>query len=283
MAVLSDQLRVYAKIYQPLVLVERLMDLAALTQIIVEVAQAAGSEIMQVYNSADFSIDHKEDQSPLTAADLRSHQTIVEALQVLTPHYPILSEESASIDFAERSQWQTYWLVDPLDGTREFIKRNDEFSVLIALIHEHEPVLGVVHAPALQKTWYASLGNGAYVQATQEEPQTLHTREPAELVTIVGSRSHAGDSLQEFLQQFAHYELISMGSILKACLVAEGNADYYPRLGLTSEWDTAAAQIIVEEAGGVMADLNGEALKYNSKDSLLNPYFIVSGRGKSFR
>ncbi|MFZ1387668.1 MAG: 3'(2'),5'-bisphosphate nucleotidase CysQ [Thiolinea sp.] len=259
------------------------MNLADLTQIIIEVAKAAGSEIMQVYNSADFTVDHKEDNSPLTAADLVSHQTIVEALQILTPNYPILSEESASVDFAERSQWQTYWLVDPLDGTREFIKRNGEFSVLIALIHEHESVLGVVHAPVLQKTWYASLGNGACIQVEQDEPQSIHTREPTELVTIVGSRSHAGDSLNEFLQQFEHYELISMGSILKACLVAEGNADYYPRLGLTSEWDTAAAQIIVEEAGGVMADLQGQALRYNAKESLLNPYFIVSGRAEYFR
>lgn len=259
------------------------MNLADLTQIIIEVAKTAGSEIMQVYNSTDFTVDHKEDNSPLTAADLVSHQTIVEALQILTPNYPILSEESASMDFAERSQWQTYWLVDPLDGTREFIKRNGEFSVLIALIHEHEPVLGVVHAPVLQKTWYASLGNGAYIQVEQDEPQSIHTREPTELVTIVGSRSHAGDSLNEFLKQFEHYELISMGSILKACLVAEGKADYYPRLGLTSEWDTAAAQIIVEEAGGVMADLQGQSLRYNSKESLLNPYFIVNGRAEYFR
>ena len=259
------------------------MNLADLTQIIIEVAKAAGSEIMQVYDSTDFTVDHKEDNSPLTAADLVAHQTIVEALQIFTPNYPILSEESASTDFVERSQWQTYWLVDPLDGTREFIKRNGEFSILIALIHEHEPVLGVVHAPVLQKTWYASLDNGAYIQVEQEEPQSIYTREPTELVTIVGSRSHAGDSLNEFLQQFEHYELISMGSILKACLVAEGKADYYPRLGLTSEWHTAAAQIIVEEAGGVMADLQGQALRYNAKESLLNPYFIVSGRAEYFR
>ncbi|SKA85093.1 3'(2'), 5'-bisphosphate nucleotidase [Thiothrix eikelboomii] len=253
------------------------MDLASLTLVIVELAQAAGAEIMQIYHSADFTVDRKQDNSPLTAADLVSHQTIVAALQELTPQYPILSEESATLDFAERSQWTTYWLVDPLDGTKEFIKRNGEFSVLIALIHQHEPVLGVVHAPALQKTWYASLGNGAYLQVAQAEPELLSTREPSELVTIVGSRSHAGDFLPAFLQQFENYELISMGSILKACLVAEGKADFYPRLGLTSEWDTAAAQIIVEEAGGAMQDLNGQALKYNSKDSLLNPHFIVSG------
>lgn len=259
-----------------------MMDLASLSLVIVELAQAAGTKIMQIYDTADFNVDHKQDNSPLTVADLVSHQTIVTALQELTPQYPILSEESAKLDFAERSQWQTYWLVDPLDGTKEFIKRNGEFSVLIALIHQHEPVLGVVHAPALQKTWYASLGNGAYLEVAQAEPEPLSTREPSDLVTIVGSRSHAGASLDEFVQQFENYELISMGSILKACLVAEGKADFYPRLGLTSEWDTAAAQIIVEEAGGTMLDLNGQALKYNSKDSLLNPHFIVSGSNHYF-
>lgn len=258
------------------------MDLEELSLAVVDIAQAAGLAIMQIYESADFEVEHKEDHSPLTAADLASHHTIVEALQILTPQYPILSEESAALPFAERSQWQTYWLVDPLDGTREFIKRNGEFSVLIALIHNHEPVLGVVHAPVLHKTWYASLGNGAYLCFKQNEPEPLQVRERGEVVTIVGSRSHAGESLNEFLKQFEHYELISMGSILKACLVAEGKADFYPRLGATSEWDTAAAQIIVEEAGGRMEDLQGQALRYNSKESLLNPHFIVSGNNYCF-
>lgn len=253
------------------------MDLEELTLAVVDIAQAAGQAILQIYESEAFSVEQKDDHSPLTAADLASHQIILEALQVLTPHYPILSEESASLPFAERSQWQTYWLVDPLDGTREFIKRNGEFSVLIALIHNNEAVLGVVHAPVLHKTWYASLGNGAYLQSAQNQVTALQVREPSELVTVVGSRSHAGDSLADFLRQFEQYELISMGSILKACLIAEGTADIYPRLGLTSEWDTAAAQIIVEEAGGTMQDLNGQVLQYNTKESLLNPHFIVRG------
>lgn len=261
----------------PLNLNELSMDLEELTLAVVDIAQAAGQAILQVYESADFNIEQKEDHSPLTAADLASHHTILEALQVLTPQYPILSEESATLPFTTRSQWQTYWLVDPLDGTREFIKRNGEFSVLIALIHKHEPVLGVVHAPVLHKTWYASLGNGAYLQSAQNEPEGLQVREPSEIITVVGSRSHAGDSLTDFLKQFEYYELLSMGSILKACLVAEGKADIYPRLGNTSEWDTAAAQIIVEEAGGSLLDLYGQALRYNTKESLLNPHFIVRG------
>lgn len=259
------------------------MNLERLSLVIVEVAKAAGIEIMQIYNTAaSVDVEHKQDDSPLTAADLASHRLIVDALQILTPNYPILSEESTASDFTERSQWSTYWLIDPLDGTREFIKHNGEFSVLIALIHQHQPVLGVVHAPALQKTWYASLGNGAYKQMAEDTPEAIHTRELGEVATIVGSRSHAGDSLVKFLQEFAHYELISMGSILKACLIAEGTADFYPRLGLTSEWDTAAAQIIVEEAGGSVCDFNGQALKYNTKESLLNPHFIVSGSTNYF-
>ncbi len=173
-----------------------------------------------------------------------------------------------------RCQWETYWLVDPLDGTREFIKKNGEFSVLIALIHQHHPVLGVVHAPAIATTWYASLGNGAFKQ-TGEHIVPLRVREAGDTLTVAGSRSHAGDSLKAFLARLGEHELVSMGSILKACLVADGRADIYPRLGLTSEWDTAAAQIIVEEAGGQMIQTDGSPMRYNTKDSLLNPHFLV--------
>ncbi len=257
------------------------MDLDALTQAICQVAYEAGAEIMQVYQSADFAVDSavesKEDRSPLTAADLASHRHIVQALHELTPQYPVLSEESVELPFAERSQWETYLLVDPLDGTREFLKRNGEFSVLIALIHQHEPVLGVVYAPVLDTFWYASLGNGAWKQEGDELPLPIMTRAVGEVPVIVGSRSHAGSSLQAFLDQLGEYELVSMGSILKACLVADGRADLYPRLGLTSEWDTAAAQIIVEEAGGSLQQVDGSALRYNTKPSLLNPHFLVAG------
>ena len=253
------------------------MNLENLTEVARAIAMEAGEKIMAIYDSADFGIEHKGDNSPLTAADLAAHHHIVAALQELTPEYPILSEESAKIPFAERQSWSTYWLIDPLDGTREFIKKNGEFSVLIALIHNHEPVLGVVHAPAIETSWFASLGNGAFKQ-TGDTVVALSARETPEKVTVVGSRSHAGESLKSFLGQIGEFELVSMGSILKACLVADGNADVYPRLGPTSEWDTAAAHIIVEEAGGYMTKTDGTALRYNTKDSLLNPYFLVYGK-----
>lgn len=252
------------------------MNLEVLTQAACALATEAGEKIMAVYNSADFSVETKKDDSPLTAADLASHHCIVDALREMTPEYPVLSEESADIPFAERSQWQTYWLVDPLDGTREFIKKNGEFSVLIALIHNNEPVVGVVHAPAIETTWYGSLGNGAFKQ-TGEHIVPLHVREPGEKLVVVGSRSHAGDSLKAFMAKIGEHELMSMGSILKACLVADGRADIYPRLGLTSEWDTAAAQIIVEEAGGQVTQTDMSPLRYNTKESLLNPHFLVFG------
>lgn len=254
------------------------MDLEQLSLAVREVAREAGEKIMAIYNADNFSVENKADDSPLTAADMASHRHIVASLEAMTPDYPVLSEESAERPYAERSQWQTYWLVDPLDGTKEFIKRNGEFSVLIALIHMNEPVLGVVHAPALATTWYASLGNGAFCQQGDHEPQALSTREPGEVLTIVGSRSHAGDSLQALLAKVGEHELVSMGSILKACMVADGRADLYPRLGPTSEWDTAAAQIIVEEAGGEMLQTDGAPLRYNTQASLLNPSFIVLGR-----
>lgn len=253
------------------------MDLETLMLAVGQIAREAGDKIMQIYTRADFSVESKPDDSPLTAADLASHQHILAALHELTPQYPVLSEESAAQPFAERSQWTTYWLVDPLDGTREFIKRNGEFSVLIALIHQHEPVLGVVHAPALDTTWFASLGNGAFRQVGDDEPVQLATREPSGVLTVVGSRSHAGTSLQGILDKIGEHELISMGSILKACLVADGRADLYPRLGNTSEWDTAAAQIIVEEAGGMMTQTDMSPLRYNTRESLLNPHFFVFG------
>jgi 3'(2'), 5'-bisphosphate nucleotidase len=252
------------------------MNLEKLTEAACAIACEAGEKIMAIYQTADFSVETKKDESPLTAADLAAHRCITAALKEMTPEYPVLSEESVNIPFAERRRWGTYWLVDPLDGTREFIKKNGEFSVLIALIHNHEPVLGVVHAPAIETTWYASLGNGAFKQ-TGEHVVPLRVREAGETLAVVGSRSHAGESLKAFLAKIGEHELVPMGSILKACLVADGRADIYPRLGLTSEWDTAAAQIIVEEAGGRITQTDMSPLRYNTKESLLNPHFLVFG------
>jgi len=244
---------------------------------VIAIAKAAGKAIMAVYDQG-FDVQRKDDNSPLTEADLAAHHLIVDGLEALQPAYPVISEESASIPFDTRRQWGTYWLVDPLDGTREFIKRNGEFTVNIALIHDHAPVLGVVYAPALGLLFYATRGGGAWRQLKEQPAQAIRARQfDATQVTVAGSRSHAGDRLLAFLDRIGPHMLISMGSSLKICLVAEGRADVYPRLGLTSEWDTAAAQCVLEEAGGQLFDTGRQTLRYNTKDSLLNPEFFATG------
>jgi len=190
----------------------------------------------------------------------------------------VLSEESEAIPYSERARWNTYWLVDPLDGTREFIKRNDEFTVNIALVHDHRPILGIVHAPALDTTYFATEGSGAFRQDGGEPPRAIQARRLGSRRPVVaGSRSHAGSRLGRFLENIGPHKHISMGSALKSCLVAEGTADLYVRLGPTSEWDTAAAQCVVEEAGGQVTDTAMRPLRYNVRDSLLNPEFFVFG------
>jgi 3'(2'), 5'-bisphosphate nucleotidase len=255
----------------------------ALINEVIKLSILAGERIMEIYDT-DFDVEKKSDNTPLTAADMAAHNTIVDGLSKLTPEIPILSEESASIPFAERSQWQRYWLVDPLDGTREFVKRNGEFTVNIALIDNHESILGVIYTPVSGVTYYAERGAGAFkISASSSAPDTANAKrihsstKIAERTLIAGSRSHRGDSLEAFLTRVGEYDIISMGSSLKSCLVAEGAADIYPRLGPTSEWDTAAAQCVVEEAGGCIIKTDGQALRYNTKDSLLNPHFLVIG------
>ena len=240
-------------------------------------ARQAGEKILEVYNT-EFSVEEKDDKSPLTAADMASHTTIVTRLETLTPDIPVLSEESAKIPYEERASWQTYWLIDPLDGTKEFIKRNGEFTVNIALIHAGVPVLGVVYVPVSGVTYAACEGKGTIKETPGEGEKPISVRKLSDgPVAVVGSRSHQGDSLKAFLARLGEHEIVSMGSSLKICLVAEGAADVYPRLGLTSEWDTAAAHCVVEQAGGSLTDLEMNRLRYNTKDSLLNPFFFVFG------
>ncbi len=244
---------------------------------LLQLARDAGAAILKIYDT-DFDIEHKQDNSPLTEADLASHHTIVSALERLTPEIPVLSEESSKIPFETRSSWSRYWLIDPLDGTREFVKRNGEFTVNIALIEGDRPTLGVVYAPVLDRLYYGSDNNGAWKQEGDGAATPIQALPKRQLPTrVVGSRSHAGDSLMRFLDNLGEHELVSMGSSLKICLVAEGAADIYPRLGPTSEWDTAAAQAVVEAAGGRVTTLDLKPLKYNTKDSLLNPHFLVFG------
>ena len=240
-------------------------------------AVKAGEAIIEIYESGDFGVDHKSDDSPLTKADLAAHKVIVDGLTQLTPEIPILSEESASIPFEERKQWNKYWLVDPLDGTKEFIKKNGEFTVNIALIDHGKSILSVVYVPVTQVSYSAAVGVGVYKRADGKKSSIMVMKNSRFKPTVVGSRSHMSDEVKDYLSRLGQHELVSMGSSLKFCLVAEGKADLYPRLGLTSEWDTAAAQCIVEQAGGQVVTMDGKPLIYNSKDSLLNPHFMVYG------
>jgi 3'(2'), 5'-bisphosphate nucleotidase len=252
-------------------------DLTMLLPGVIAIAREAGDKIMEIYNR-DFSIVQKKDDSPVTEADMAAHAIIDDGLEEIAPQYPLLSEESASISYEDRRRWEYYWLVDPLDGTREFIKRNGEFTVNIALIHDHRAILGVVYAPAFSCCYYATKGHGAFKQEGEQAPVKIEVRKTRRQKTIVaGSRSHSGKSLKRFLANLGEHELLAVGSALKSCLVAEGKADIYPRLGPTSEWDTAAAQCIVEEAGGFVTDTTMQCLPYNSKSSLLNPEFFVFG------
>ena len=243
------------------------------------IAHRAGHAIMRVY-VREFSVQDKADQSPLTEADLAAHAIIVDDLGKLIPLLPILSEEAVEA-FPRSFSGEHYWLVDPLDGTKEFIKRNGEFTVNIALIERGRPVLGVVHAPAIEVTYTAARGLGAFRQRQADAAEPIHVaiHQDGTPWRVVGSRSHAGDSLKSFLHRLGDHELMPMGSSLKLCLVADGSADLYPRLGPTSLWDTAAAQCVVEQAGGTVATLTGEPLGYDDPSSVLNPSFVVYGRG----
>lgn len=244
---------------------------------LVDLAKQAGSAILNIYQQ-DFAVVDKTDNSPLTEADLAANDVILAGLSSMTPNVPVLSEESSEVAAAVRHRWQTYWLVDPLDGTREFVKRNGEFTVNIALIENGQPVLGVVYAPVLARCYSGIAGIGAWRQDGDTAEQAIKVRVPAHPpFRVVGSRSHAGDSLSTLLAKLGSAQIISMGSSLKLCLVAEGAADLYPRLGPTSEWDTAAAQAVVEAAGGRVTDTDGQVLRYNAKESLLNPHFLVLG------
>jgi len=245
---------------------------------VIDLAKAAGGEIMTIY-AQDFDVDYKDDSSPLTQADLASHHCILDGLRELTPHIPVLSEESSEDEKLNRMSWEIYWLIDPLDGTKEFVKKNGEFTVNIALVRNHQPIFGVVYAPALDVTFWGDKSSGAFkAEGDIEKAITVRPRSAnsADWV-VVGSRSHQSGEFKAFMEDYADAEIVSMGSSLKLCLVAEGKADLYPRLGLTSEWDTAASQAVVEAAGGhvlVYPDMKPLSCNQNA-DSLLNPHFLV--------
>jgi len=249
---------------------------------IIQIAHKAGEKILDIYQSDDFDVQIKGDESPLTKADLAAHHIIVDFLEANYPEIPCLSEESTAIDFSERCQWQQSFVIDPLDGTKEFIARNGEFTVNIALQQAGKPVLGVIYVPVSGITYYAAQGLGAFKQEKAQAAKPIKVRKLTQKqgknhFVVVASRRHGLDKVETLCQNFASYDLTSRGSSLKMCMVAEGAADFYPRLALTSEWDTAAAQAIVEQAGGQIVQLDFSAMQYNQKDSLLNPFFLVLG------
>ncbi len=248
---------------------------AALLESVQAIAENAGRAIMQVYQSG-FAVTEKDDRSPLTAADLAAHRAILDGLTALTPDWPVLSEEAAGNHGPDRRQWSRFWLVDPLDGTREFIKKNGEFSVNIALIEAQHSVLGVVHAPVSGQSWLGARGGPGYRIDADRQRHPLHVQNPApECLRVAGSRSHADPRLAVFLARAGQHRMQPMGSALKFCLVAEGRADVYLRFGATSEWDTAAGQAVLEAAGGQVCDHRLRPLAYNTRASLINPDFIA--------
>lgn len=244
---------------------------------VARLAIEAGERIMAVYRS-DFAVTAKQDQSPLTQADLAAHHHILAGLKALTPELPVLSEEDADIPYETRRQWTRYWLVDPLDGTKEFVRRNGDFTVNIALIEHGVPTLGVVHAPVNGMSYAAAAGVGAFRWQGEGPREAIRTRRVPARPTFVVSKSHRDAVLDAFLERAPAHEPVSRGSSLKFCQIAEGSADLYPRTGPTSEWDTAAGQCVVEQAGGVVLRTPELIpLRYNEKDSLLNPTFLVFG------
>jgi 3'(2'), 5'-bisphosphate nucleotidase len=249
-------------------------DLPALAHALKPIVARAGAAIMQIYGLG-FTVQRKEDNSPLTLADLESQRVIIEGLTELTPGVPILSEESAQAPWDERKTWRELWVVDPLDGTREFVKRNGEFTVNIALVRDHEPVLGVVAAPALGLLYWGASGIGAFSQHRGATAVPINVSAPASPLRVVGSRSHASPETAGYLARIGPHVMTGIGSSLKFCLVAEGKADLYPRFGPTSEWDTAAGQALLEAAGGHVTRLDGHRLRYNCRASVINGDFLA--------
>ena len=238
----------------------------------------ATDAILGIYASDDFEVEAKHDTSPLTEADMASHHILVAALKRLTPEIPILSEESADIGFDERRHWDRLWVVDPLDGTREFIKRNGEFTINVALVVDHLPVLGVIAVPVSRTAYTGVVGEGAQRWQDYRVPEQIRTRRPcARPPVVLGSRSHANPRTQAYFEMLGEHERASRGSALKFCAVAEGAADFYPRLGPTSEWDTAAGEAIVKAAGGTVWMPGGKPMLYNARETTLNGDFLVAG------
>jgi 3'(2'), 5'-bisphosphate nucleotidase len=249
----------------------------SLIEDIIDISSEAGYSIMEVYRSeSEMDVSFKSDASPLTEADLKSNEIIVDRLKKLSPNLPIISEEFSSIPLSERSKWYEYWLIDPLDGTKEFLNRNGEFTVNIALIRQNKPVFGVIHVPYIDTTYWGSDETEAYILKKSESAPLRVNSDSEGIMRIVTSRSHPTPVTSSILDEIVDYREIVVGSSLKFCFVASGEADCYFRFGPTSEWDTAAGDIIAKSAGAEVFDTKGNTLTYNNKSGYLNPSFIVT-------
>ena len=242
---------------------------------VLKIADVASEKVMSIYMT-DFKVDYKADESPITAADIASHNVIVEGLRNLSQDIPILSEEGAEIPWSERKHWQRFWLIDPIDGTKDFTQRTDEFTVNIALIENGEPILGVVTAPALKEAYWGLRGQGAYKRDNTGHVQRISVAPPGEAKRVVASKNYLNEDTKAFIDKLGAHELVQAGSSLKFCKIAEGHADIYPRLAPTCEWDTGAAHAVLLAAGGKVETLEGKPLQYGKED-VLNPHFVASG------
>ena len=251
------------------------MPYSSLLADVIKIADEASEKVLRIYQS-DFTVSYKEDESPITAADVASHEIIVKGLRSLSREIPILSEEGAQADWEERKQWRRFWLVDPIDGTKEFTQRSGEFTVNIALIEDGEPVMGVVTAPALKEAFWGVKGEGANKRDRTGRVYGIHVAEPQATKRVVASKNHLNDETRAFIETLGAHKTIQAGSSLKFCRIAEGCADIYPRMGPTSEWDTAAAHAVLLAAGGDVHTVEGKPLQYGKED-VLNPYFIAAG------
>ncbi|WP_372966595.1 3'(2'),5'-bisphosphate nucleotidase CysQ [Marinobacter sp.] len=242
---------------------------------VVKVADEASEKVLHIYQS-DFKVGYKEDHSPITAADTTSHDIIVRGLRNISRDIPVLSEEGAQVSWEERKNWRRFWLIDPVDGTKDFTQRTGEFTVNIAMIEDGQPVMGVVIAPALKEAFWGIKGEGAFKRDRTGRVSRIHVAEPRATKRVVASKNHMNDETRAFIDALGDHETIQAGSSLKFCRIAEGHADIYPRMGPTSEWDTAAAHAILLAAGGNVQTLEHTPLKYGKED-VLNPHFIAAG------
>jgi len=252
------------------------MECQSMLYIANKTALKAGKKILEIYKQAEIGVGFKQDKSPVTKADLESNKIIVRGIKKHFPDHGILSEET--LDNKERLNKDFVWIIDPLDGTKEFIKKNGEFTVNIALTYKQKPIIGVVYAPALNQLFYASLNKGAFMLDSFGKEHKINVSERAELnkLILVTSRSHASEKIKKIADRFS--EVMKKGSSLKGCIIAKGDADVYFRLGKTNEWDICAMDLIVKEAGGLVTDLHGKELRYNKKNTLINGFLVSNNQ-----